>query len=133
VPTFGADRERVTVFRVGDEFFFSYYFDRQDVFEELRDYYDDDHYRFAVPADEFDAVRDVLADAFYEPVVVEDLEPYCVVIEQYEKHAEILRQSVATWERDGHRFFLLKDDLAVREAVERGATRVEETSFVVGI
>jgi hypothetical protein len=86
VATFDADRERVTVFRVGDEFFFSYYFDRQDVFEELRDY-DDDHYRFAVPADEFDAVRDVLAVAFYEPVVVEDLESYCVVIERYEKHA----------------------------------------------
>ena len=66
-------------------------------------------------------------------VVVTDLEPYCVVVEKYDEHATVLKQSVATWERQGHRFFLMKDDLAVREAVERGATPVGETDFVVGL
>jgi hypothetical protein len=66
-------------------------------------------------------------------VIVTDLEPYCVVIDKYDEHAEILKRSVATWERQRKRFFLLKDDLAVKEAVERGAERVSDTDFVVGL
>ena len=66
-------------------------------------------------------------------MVVENLEPYCVVKEKYTKHADILRNSVANWERDGQLFFLMKDELSVREAVEKGARRIEETEFVVGL
>ncbi|ESS04454.1 MAG: hypothetical protein A07HR67_00740, partial [uncultured archaeon A07HR67] len=81
----------------------------------------------------FDAVRERLEDAHYEPVVVTDLEPYSVVIDKYDEHAEILKRSVATWQRRGRRFFLMKSDLAVKEAVKRGAKRVGDTDFVVGI
>lgn len=133
MPTFDVDPEPLTVFRVGEAYIFAHYFDRTDVFEALSEYYDGEHYRFEVPADEFDDVREVLADAYYEPEVVEDLEPYCVVVEKYDKHADILRHSVVTWERRGHRFFLMKSELAVEEALERGATRVSETSFAVGL
>lgn len=133
MPTFDVDPEELVVFEVADEYLFAHYFDRTDVFEDLREYYDEDAYRFAVPAEEFDAVRDRLEEAFYDPVVVTDPEPYCVVIGKYEEHAEILKRSVANWERDGHRFFLMQDDLAAREAVERGATPVAETDFVVGL
>ena len=35
---------------------------------------------FEVPADEFDAVRERLEAAYFDPVVVTDLEPYCVVV-----------------------------------------------------
>jgi hypothetical protein len=103
------------------------------VFEDLRDYYNEDAYRFEVPADEFENVRECLEDAYFDPVVVTDLEPYCVVINKHDEHAEILKQSVANWERSGNRFFLIKDELAVQEAVERGATRISETDFVVGL
>lgn len=133
MPTFDVDPEPLTVFRVGDEYLFAHYFDREDVFAELREYYDRDAYRFAVPEREFDAVAEVLTDARYEPVVVEDLEPFCVVIDRYDEHAAILRQSVATWTRRGHRFFLVESELAVEEALERGATRVAETEFAVGL
>jgi len=133
MPTFDVDAERITVFRIDDEYLFSYYFDREDVFESLREYYNEDEYRFEIPAEDFDTVRAQLEDEFFEPVVVEDLDPYCVVKEQYTEHAEILKQSVLNWERRGHLFFLMKDELAVKDAVERGATPIEETDFVLGM
>lgn len=133
MPQFDVDAERLTVFRVDDQYLFSHYFDRQDIFTNLREYYNDEQYRFEVPADEFDSVRQHLEDAYYDPHVVEDLEPYCVVIDKYDEHADILRESVATWERRGHRFFLMTDDLAVGEALERGAERLSETDFVLGL
>jgi hypothetical protein len=133
MPTFDVGAEPLTVFEVGDEYLFAHYFDRQDVFDDLRDYYNDDAYRFEVPADEFGEVRERLEDAYFEPRVVTDLQPYCVVIEKYEEHAKILKSSVANWERKGHRFFLMKGELAVKEAIERGATPISETDFVAGI
>ncbi|MFB6210402.1 MAG: hypothetical protein ABEI76_02585 [Halobacteriales archaeon] len=36
-------------------------------------------------------------------------------------------------ERAGHLFFLMKDELAVNEALEQGATHISETEFVPGI
>lgn len=132
-PSFDADREELTVFHVDDEYLFSHYFERDDLFADLREYYDEDAYRFAVPEDEFDDVRERLREAYYEPVVAEELEPYCVVTGKYDEHADVLRESVANWERRGHRFFLMKDDLAVKEALERGATPLEDTEFVLGL
>ncbi|MFQ3294726.1 MAG: hypothetical protein ACI8VE_001805 [Natrialbaceae archaeon] len=133
MSTFDVDPERITIFRTDDEYLFSHYFEREDVFDSLREYYNEDEYRFEVPADDFDIVRAQLEDEYYDPVVVEDLEPYCVVKEQYTEHAEILKQSVLNWERRGHLFFLMKDELAVKDAVERGATPIVETDLVLGI
>jgi len=133
VPTFDVDPTQLLVFKIDDEYLFSHYFDQEDVFEDLQDYYNDDAYRFEVPTEEFDTVSARLEEAYFDPEVVTDLEPYCVVIDKYDEHAEILKQSVANWERDGKRFFLMKNDLAAKEAVERGATRISETDFVVGL
>lgn len=121
------------MFEVGDEYLFQEYFDRTALFEDLSEYYVDDAYRFEITAEEFPDVRERLEDAYYDSVVVSDLEPYCVVIEKYEKHGEILKQSVANWERSGHRFFLMRSEFAVEKALQRGATRIEETEFVVGL
>lgn len=133
MASFDVDRDRILVFEIDDECVFSRFFDRTDVFEELREYYEDDAYRFEVPAEEFEAVRSYLEDNYYELEVVTDLEPYTVVIDQYEPHADILRNSVIEWTRSGHRFFLLKDELSVQEAIEQGADPVAETEFVIGL
>lgn len=135
MPEFDVDAERITVFRIDDEYLFAHYFDRQDIFDDLSEYYNDDAYRFEVPEAEFDNVRERLADAYFEPVVVDrdDFDAYCVVKEKYTEHAEILRESVVHWERRGHLFFLMKNELAVEEALERGATRLADTDFVLGI
>ncbi len=127
------DPETIRVFPMDDEYWFSHYFDRQDLFQRLREYYNDDAYRFEIPAEAFETVREELADEYIELDVVEDREAFCVVKEQYSEYGEILRDSVAHWERRGQRFFLMKDDLAVREALERGAERLEDTEYVLGL
>jgi hypothetical protein len=133
MPHFDVEPEQLVVFEVGDEYLFSQYFEQTDLFEDLSEYYNDTEYRFEVPDEEFETVRERLEDAYYEPVVVTDLDPYCVVIDKYDEHADILKQSVATWDRQGKRFFLMKDDLAVQEAVERGAEHISDTDLVVGL
>lgn len=124
---------RFTVFHVGDEYVFTHYFDRGDLFEHLRPYYVADAYRFEVPEATFEDVRALLAEEGFEPAVVEELEPYCVVVEKYEKHAAILRNSVVSWERRGHKFFLMKDAVSVEDALQRGATHVSDTEFALGL
>lgn len=130
---FDTGPEELVIFEVGGEYLFSQYFGATDLFEELSGYYNDTEYRFEVPEAEFDAVQERLEDAYYEPVIVSDLEPYCVVIDKYDEHAEILKRAVATWHRRGKRFFLLQDSLAVKEALKRGAERIGDTDFVVGL
>ncbi len=128
----GSDTETIVVFSLDDEYLFRHYFERQDVFRDLSEYYNSEQYRFEVPEEEFETVEQRLREVYYELRVV-DPERYCVVVEKYDKHAAILRDSVANWERRGHRFFLMKDDLAVEKAVDRGATPLSETEFVLGL
>jgi hypothetical protein len=52
-----------------------------------------------IPEEEFNAVGDRLEQACYEPVIVTDLEPYCVVTDKYDEYAEILKRLVVIWER----------------------------------
>lgn len=133
MATFDVDPERILVFNLGDEYIFKHYFQRRDLFEALQEYYNGDTYRFEVPADELAAIREELAEEYYELELIENLEPYCVVKDQYTDHAAILRESVANWTRDGYHFFLMKNELAVKTALEHGATRISETDLVVGV
>jgi hypothetical protein len=123
----------INAFAFGDHYAFKHYFGSGAAFRELQEYYLDDDYRFEVPAEDFEAVRETLAALGFDLRVVEDPEPYCVAVEQYEPHADVLRASVAHWSRRGHEFFLMPDEPAVREAVQDGATRVAETDLVAGI
>lgn len=127
------DGERVTVFDLGDDLVFKHYFGNEALFEALSDHYDDEEYRFEVPPEEFDPVGEELEGHGYAVDVVSEPEPYCVVVERYEPHADVLRASVAHWSRRGHEFFLMPDRLAVERAVDDGATPVEETDLVAGI
>jgi len=133
MPTFDTDPEEITVFPIEDKYWSSHYFDRTDLFKKLHEDYNEDAYRFEIPAEEFEEIREELAREYIDLVAPEDLNSYCVVIEQYTECGDILRDSVAHWERQGHRFFLIEDELSVREAVEHGATRLSETDFVVGL
>jgi len=133
MPQFDVDTERINVFPVDDQYLFTHYFDRTDVFEELSEYYNEEQYRFEIPADEFDHVREFLGEEYYDPAVVDELERFCVVKEKYTEHADILKNSVVNWERRGHLFFLMKAELSIKEALEHGATRLKDTDFVLGI
>lgn len=121
------------VFEMNGRYLFKQYFEATEIFDELREYYVRDEYRFEVPTDEFAPVAETLRDHGYEPTVVEEPEPFCVVVGQYEKHAAILKESVANWTRREHRFFLMRSPFAVEQAVQRGATPVAQTEFEPGI
>jgi hypothetical protein len=125
--------EKITVFHVDEAYYFAHFFDRQDVFSELSEYYDDHSYRFEVPESEWEDVATTLRSEYFETDVVEDVEPYCVVTGKYDQHADVLRDSVLHWERRGHRFFVMKSAFAVETAIEAGATPIEETEFEAGI
>ena len=123
----------VYVFELNGRYAFKQFFDSSAVFDALREHYVDDEYRFEVPEEAFDSVAETLRDHGYEPTVVDDPEPFVVVIGQYEKHADILKESVANWSRREHKFFLMRSPYAVEQAVGQGATPVSETEFEAGI
>lgn len=133
MPTTGSNGRRITAFRVGGNYVFSHYFEREALYADLREYHLPGEYRFEVPADEFEGVRDRLSAVDYGVRVVEDPEPYCVVTEKYAKHAHILRNCVIDWERRDHRFFLMESLVAAEQAVAEGATPVSATEFALGI
>lgn len=123
----------VYLFELDGRYLFKRYFAETDVFDTLREHYVRDAYRFEVPGDALDAVGETLRDHGYEPTIVDDPARFCVVIDQYESHAEILKRSVANWTRRDHRFFLMPDPAAVEEAIEQGAVPVAESPFEAGI
>lgn len=135
MPEFGSDLEEIYAFEIDGEVLFKQYFAVKSIFRELQPYYNGEEYRFEVPSDDLGALRDQLNEYGYDLRVVADaeIESFCVVKEQYTKHADILRNSVAHWSRDGYNFFLMKDPLAVDQALEQGAQRVGETNLVAGL
>ena len=128
MPSFDVDRQEIAVFTLDDAYVFKQYFEQDDLFADLREYYNDDAYRFEVPEKDFEAIADRLNEHFYEPVVVDDVEPFCVVKRKYTDHPDVLfKTAVAKRATGDHTVFLLKDRLSVEQAVEQGATRLEET------
>lgn len=131
---FDVDAEPIFVFELDGTYVFKHYFEREDVFEAVADYYDREAYRFEVPRREWGDVAATLREFFYEPEVVEDVDDFVVVKEAYTEHAEILKHSVANWSRRGYNFFLMKEPHWVERAVQaHEATRVAETDLVVGL
>lgn len=124
----------VHVFRIDHTYRFKRYFGENALFDALSEFYDDEQYRFEVPEREWDDAAAVLREHGYEPDVVEAVEDFVVVKEQYTKHAEILKHSVEHWSRRGYNFFLMKDALSVERAVrEHGATPAAEADLAVGV
>ena len=132
MPSFEIDRQELTVFTLDDAYVFKQFFEQDDLFADLQKYYNDDTYRFEVTEEAFEAVADRLEEHFYEPVVVDDIEPFCVVKRKYTDHPDVLfKTAVAKQSIGNHTVFLLKDQLSVEQAVEQGATRLEETDVAV--
>ena len=130
MPSFDVDREQVNLFRVEDRYLFKQYFDQDTVFTALRDYYNQDDYRFEVPPDVVEEVKQVLREHMFEPVVVDAPAEFCVVYPKYTDHPEVLFKTAVLQrsKRDKH-LFLLKDQLSVEQAVNNGATRLADTDL----
>lgn len=130
MPSFDVDREQVNLFRVEDRYLFKQYFEQDDAFTALRDYYNQDDYRFEVPPDAVEEVKQVLREHMFEPVVVDAPAEFCVVYPKYTDHPDVLFKAAVLQrsKRDKH-LFLLKDQLSVEQAVNNGATRLADTDL----
>ena len=125
-----AGDERVNVFEVDETYLFKHYFESEDVFDRLKQYYNNQHYRFEVPPDEFEDIRSFLAEYGYGLVVVDAIDEFVVVVEKYTTHPEnIFKQSVIQRSVDGYNCFLLTDQAAVEQATQEHATRLTETDL----
>lgn len=125
-----ASHEQISVFEVDETYLFKHYFDNDDIFDRVKQYYDRQQYRFEVPAEDFEQVQSDLEDYGYGLVVVDAIREFVVVVEKYTAHpADIQKHSVSQRSVDGYNCFLMTDQVAVEQAVHEGATRVGETDL----
>jgi hypothetical protein len=131
MPTFDVDSTRINAFEVEDAdlYIFSQYFSEDEIFDELREWYDGEKYRFEVPAEEIDRVEAFLEEHFYDLQRIESnaIEPFCVVKEKYTDHAGILRNSVYHTSQAGSTVFVMQDELSAEQALEQGSTRLTDS------
>jgi hypothetical protein len=133
MPSFDVDTTEIIAFEVeeADLYIFSQYFDNDKIFDELREWYNSEQYRFEVPTDEFDEVETFLGKYFYELTRVppDAIELYCVVKRKYTDHADILRSSVYHTSQGNNTVFVMKDRLSAEQAVEQGATPLTDADI----
>lgn len=124
MPTFDVDREPINVFAVYDRYLFKHYFERDVVFAALCQYYNEDDYRFEVPQDAVDDLREILEEHFYEPVMIRGLESFCVVYPKYSEHPSVLfKASILQRSKGEQHVFLMKDQVSVEKAINRRQPR----------
>jgi hypothetical protein len=125
-----AGQEQVNVFEVDETYLFKHYFDGDEVFDRLKQYYNNQQYRFEVPPDEFEDLQSFLAEYGYGLVVVDVIEEFVVVVEKYTTHPEnIFKASVIHRSVDGYNCFLMTDQAAVEQATRKHAARLTETEL----
>ena len=124
-------RKRINVFKLGKLWLFKYFFDNMELFESLVGHYNKDLYRFEFKSTgaRNNALK-LLERKGFDYDLVEDLQGYVVKLPKFAKYAQILKNSVATKETATERLFLMKDLVAVEEAVGQGAKIAEgEAAF----
>lgn len=123
---FDVNKEPIYVFELDGTYLFKNLFEQRYLFSELSGYYNKEEHRFEISNTDFPAVQEVPEWNYHEPRVVVDFEAFGVVKEAYNEHADILRNAVLYWSREGYDFFFMKDPGAAEQAVEIGATRIGE-------
>ena len=125
VQTFDVEekRKRINVFKVGKLWVFKYFFaDNQDLFRQLADNYNRETYRFEFKSlGERNQALKILERNGFDAYPIENLKGYMVKLDRFSKYAPVLRKSVAFAETPTERIFLIKDLVAVEEAIEFGA------------
>jgi len=127
MPTFDIETEEITAFDTGDRYIFKSYFDEDQLFQQLEKYYDSDKYRFEIPYEDIEEVRQLLDEYFYELKTTDRLEDYSVVVPAETDSSDILRNSVMQKHRRQNEILVMKDKLSVKQAEEKGAVYLEES------
>ena len=125
MPTFDVKQEEITAFEFGQTYLFKQYFDKDVLFQQLREHYNFDKYRFEVPEGMISKVGQILDNLFYELKIADEPMDYCVVQDKQVDSSDILRNSVANQRRGNYEIYLMKDEISISQATEKGATRLK--------
>ena len=107
------------------------FFEGDEVFARLRNYYNHSQYRFEVSVEDSEEIKSFLSDHGYALNTVNAVEEYVVVVRKYTEHpGNIFKQSVIQHSIAKYNCFLMTDQAAVEEAVEKtsSAKRLTETT-----
>ena len=129
MPTFDVEQEEITAFEFGQTYLFKQYFDKDDLFQQLQEHYNSDKYRFEVPGGEISKVRQILDSFFYELKIADEPMDYCVVQDKQVDSSDILRNSVANQRQGNYEIYLMKNEMSVGQAIEKGATRLKKADL----
>lgn len=127
MPTFDIETEEIIAFEIGDRYIFKTYFDENQLFKQLKLYYDEDKYRFEIPDSYLGQVRQTLEKYYYELEVVDSVEDYCIVMNMKSKSANTLRNSVMRNHRRQQEILVMKDNSSKKQAVEKDAITLEKS------
>ncbi|WP_336326488.1 hypothetical protein [Halovenus sp. HT40] len=127
MPTFDIETEEITVFEIGGTYIFKQYFDENQLFKQLEKYYNEDKYRFEIPEDDLEQVRQVLEKYYYKLEVADSVDAYCVVVDKKSDSSNILRNSVMRKEKRQHEVIVIKNKLSKKQAIEQGAVSIEKS------
>ncbi len=128
----GSTPEVVNAFPMGDAVLLDYYFESEEAFAVLREYYDRRAYRFEVPRQAFRTVRAELAGLGYDLRLVDDVERFAVAVQKYSEHPEaVFGDSVAEFSAEKYNVFVMNDAAAVDAAVGEGAMRLADAPITV--
>ena len=106
MPTFDVETEEITVFEIGDRYIFKTYFDEDQLFKQLKKYYNENKYRLEIPEADLEEVRQILDEYYYDLDVEDSVDDYCVVVDRKSKSANTLRNSVMRKHKGNKRFLL---------------------------
>lgn len=125
----GANNQ-INVFLIEQAFVFKHYFDGEEIFNRLKQYYNNNQYRFEVPIEDFESIKTFLEDRSYELIIIDSIEEYLVVVKKYTAHPDnIFKSSLDQRSINEYNCFLMKDNRSVERAITNGAIPLSETTF----
>lgn len=119
----------INIFKLQNNYVFKQYLNDRELFKQLGDYYNGAQYRFEIPTADLEKVQDILQAAGYDLTIVDNPKEFVVTIGRFQKHKEILKNSVDVEEVGDDKVFLMKDKEAVEMALGMGATKYEGDLF----
>ncbi|MCU4752628.1 hypothetical protein OB919_11615 [Halobacteria archaeon AArc-curdl1] len=132
MPTFDIENKEITAFEFNQTYLFKQSFDEDGIFQQLGKYYNSNKYGFKVQEEKLSKVNQILNNFFYELEDADQLQKYCLVQNKKAYSSDILRNLVTHQRRWCYDIFLMKDEISVRQAIEKGATPPEKRVLNTG-
>jgi hypothetical protein len=119
----------INIFKLKNDYVFKQYLGDPGLFKQLGDYYNGAKYRFEISEADLDKVQDILQAAGYDITIIDNPKEFVVTLGRFQKHKEILKNSVDVEEVGDDKIFLMKDHETVEMALSMGATKYEGDLF----